>query len=100
MSEYGWNKKQTVIKEFWDTDINSPAVTTVNASLKERLASPHRTRTDDVIGDIAIGLSMIMDRIEKSDELSRKLAVRSAAQEVMKEHKEVLSKLADNEKVD
>lgn len=64
MERYPWNRVYPQTREFWDADIESPEVRQTLQSLKYRLESPSG-RTDEVIGDIARGLAMIMDKIEE-----------------------------------
>ena len=64
MSKFRWNEPEEIPREFWDADNQTPYMLQKFSSLKYRLSNPEG-RTDDVTGDIAKGIAMIMDIIEK-----------------------------------
>ena len=66
---FPWNKEESFIREVWDPTANGGTGGTwfkdSVLSLKQRLYTPGQVKIDDIIGDIGIGIAMIMDELEK-----------------------------------
>lgn len=62
---YPWNEIEDIYREFWDADTNCNDFKKISMSLKDRLKCPGSVRIEELIGDIALGLSQIMDKMEQ-----------------------------------
>jgi len=73
MKEYKWNEQPIVARYFWDYEDNKEYVKD-DVPLKERLKDPYDRKIDDIVKDCAIGLAMVMEHVEESDEKIAKIA--------------------------
>lgn len=63
--EFSWNKKDIATHRFWDADNDTQMDVKREKTLKERLYDCGQIYQADVIQDIAKGIAMIMDELEK-----------------------------------
>jgi hypothetical protein len=67
-AKFAWNKTETTGIRFWDHDIEDVSDKSVTTSLKQRLYNTaNGINSTEVIADIAKGLAMIMDELEKNE---------------------------------
>lgn len=67
MSGRPWNEPGSEPRMFWDPTTSSEHHTIDGRSLKERLRSPGGMKFEEILRDIATGLSQVMDVIDDQD---------------------------------